>query len=180
MRLLLLSAVLLCACASAQEREERREIERLQRELADARFWVEKYVELEPEHLAAPGARKFLTRMNSTRIEDLGIEDLRKELKAAKYWLDEFRTSCLFPLPMPNSRAGKVLEVQDSQVRISIGSADGVRVGDTFQLRRGAKYVGQMFVTKISKNTSIGEFDSGFVGPGAPPRPGDVAEHRGW
>jgi hypothetical protein len=35
-------------------------------------------------------------------------------------------------------------------------------------------------ITKVSKEECEGEFDSAFKGPGAPPKPGDIAEPRGW
>jgi hypothetical protein len=64
--------------------------------------------------------------------------------------------------------------VRDDLVVISLGSADGVRVGDLFHVRRGSAYVGRIRIDKVERNLSVGTFDSQFPGPGAPPQKRDV------
>jgi hypothetical protein len=80
--------------------------------------------------------------------------------------------------PKPSAREGRLNSVRDDLVVISLGSDDGVRVGDVFHVRRGNEYVGQVVIDKVERNLSVGTFDSQFPGPGAPPQRGDVA-YRG-
>ena len=40
-------------------------------------------------------------------------------------------------------------------------------------------YVGQITITKVYRNRSVGEFDEEFKGPGVPVMIIDLAEHRG-
>ena len=65
--------------------------------------------------------------------------------------------------------------MRDNLVVISVGSKDRVRIGDTYHLRRGATYVGQIRIDKVEKNMAVGVFDTEFAGEGAPPQTGDVA-----
>jgi hypothetical protein len=77
--------------------------------------------------------------------------------------------------PPARSIAGRVTGVEDSQVTVSVGDADGVRVGDIFHLRRGAMYVGRVTIQDVAKDESVGEFDAEFPGRVGPPRAGDLA-----
>ena len=77
--------------------------------------------------------------------------------------------------PPARSIAGRVASVEDSQVTVSVGDADGVRVGDIFHLRRGAMYVGRVTIQDVAKDASVGEFDAEFPGRVGPPRAGDLA-----
>ncbi|MHC4729970.1 MAG: YfbK domain-containing protein [Planctomycetota bacterium] len=83
----------------------------------------------------------------------------------------------LAPEPAPGPRRaveGCLNSVRDDLVVISLGSADGVRVGDLFHVRRGSAYVGRIRIDKVERNLSVGTFDSQFPGPGAPPQKRDV------
>jgi hypothetical protein len=81
------------------------------------------------------------------------------------------------PKPRPEARAtttGRVTSVRDDLMVVSIGSDDGVSVGDVFHLRRGAEYVGTVKIEKVLHDLSVGTFDSQHPGPGAPPQKGDL------
>ncbi|MHC4971935.1 MAG: YfbK domain-containing protein [Planctomycetota bacterium] len=83
----------------------------------------------------------------------------------------------LAPTPPPKPRGaveGRLTSVRDNLVVISVGSADGVRLGDIFHVRRGSTYVGHVTIQKVERNLSVGTFDSQFPGVGAPPQKGDV------
>jgi len=58
-------------------------------------------------------------------------------------------------------------------VIISVGSADGVAVGDEYRISRGAEFVGFATITRVYKAKSVGEFDTVNTGRGAPPLKGD-------
>jgi hypothetical protein len=59
---------------------------------------------------------------------------------------------------------------------ISVGSSDGVRVGDIYSISRGKYYVCQLVITTVDKNQSVGEVD---LVSGAPPQVGDKATPGG-
>jgi hypothetical protein len=71
---------------------------------------------------------------------------------------------------------GRVLETRGNIVAISIGSEDGVRVGDTYTVVRGKTYVGRLRVTKVYKGQSVAEFDAQYPGDGAPAATGDTVK----
>jgi len=77
--------------------------------------------------------------------------------------------------PPARSIAGRVTGVEDSNVTITVGAAEGVRVGDIFHLRRGAIYVGRVTIHDVAQNESVGEFDDQYPGRIGPPRAGDLA-----
>jgi len=105
---------------------------------------------------------------------------LDKDLRNARFWLDKYRKRFGDITGPPKGSAGVVKKVRGGLVSISVGTNDGVRVGDTYQIRRGATYVGQITITNVYKDQAVGEFDNKFKGPGAPPQSGDVAEARTW
>ena len=51
---------------------------------------------------------------------------------------------------------GKVLEVSDDFVTLSIGRADGVRKGMLFVVHRGAKFIGEVEISLVDPNVSVG------------------------
>jgi hypothetical protein len=105
--------------------------------------------------------------------------NLAKELKNAQFWLNEYRKKFGDITEGPKGSAGVVKMVRDNFVSISVGSGDGVKVGDNYGLRRGATYVGRIRITRVYKDMAVGEFDDQFKGPGAPPQAGDIAEPEG-
>ncbi|MHC4957338.1 MAG: hypothetical protein ACYTGN_03110 [Planctomycetota bacterium] len=102
-----------------------------------------------------------------------------KELKNLKFWLNEYRKKFGDITEGPKGAAGVVKKVRDNFVSISVGSGDGVKVGDNYGVRRGATYVGRIRITRVYKDMAVGEFDDQFKGPGAPPQAGDIAEPEG-
>ena len=105
---------------------------------------------------------------------------LDKDLRNAKFWLDKYRERFGDITGKPQGSSGVVKRVRGGLVSISVGTNDGVRVGDIYQIRRGSSYVGQVKITNVYKDQAVGEFDNEFKGPGAPPQAGDVAEPRRW
>ncbi|MHC4971612.1 MAG: coiled-coil domain-containing protein [Planctomycetota bacterium] len=97
------------------------------------------------------------------------VEQLRGEVKQLRADLERMRGD-----PPARSIAGRVTAVEDTCVRISVGDADGVRVGDIFHLRRGAIYVGRVTIQDVKKNESVAEFDTEYPGRIGPPRAGDL------
>jgi len=113
----------------------------------------------------------------NTTIADLSAEkgDLDKQIRQLNFWLAEYRKRYGDMTNISKGSEGRINSVRDDLVVISVGSADGVQVGDVYHIRRGATYVGQVVIDKVEKNLSVGTFDSKFPGPGAPPQRGDVA-----
>ena len=101
--------------------------------------------------------------------------DLEKEVRNLKFWNDKMRK--LLPGFGETSEGadGRVLAVKGNLVVISVGSADKVRPGDIYHLRRGATYVGQIQISRVEENQAVGEFDTQFTGSGGMPQKGDVA-----
>ena len=60
-------------------------------------------------------------------------------------------------------------------VAISVGSKDGLRVGDEFHLSRGGKYVGRINIIRVSKASAYGRADEKWIGTAWPPSQGDKA-----
>jgi len=100
--------------------------------------------------------------------------DLEKKVRDLEFWLGVYREK--FGDIQPNEGAtGVVLAVKGNLVSISVGSADGVKIGVDYHLRRGSQYVGRMRIKSVMKNQSVGEFDEEFAGSGAPPQVNDTA-----
>ena len=106
--------------------------------------------------------------------------DLDKGKRQAEFWLNKYREKFGDITGGPKGADGVVKSVKGNLVVISVGSDDKVRVGDTYQLRRGGTHVGQVTITTVYKDSAVGTFDTEFKGPGAPPAAGDVAEARGY
>jgi hypothetical protein len=106
--------------------------------------------------------------------------DLEKQLKTANFWVNKYRERFGDITGGPNGADGVVKSVKGNLVVLSVGSGDGVRNGDTYQLRRGSSYVGQVTITAVYKDQSVGTFDSTYKGPGAPPQAGDAASAKNY
>lgn len=72
----------------------------------------------------------------------------------------------------PNVPEGLVLQVKGSLVLISLGSNDGVRIGDDLHLSRGESYVGTIRITKVEKDAAVGR-TTDVKGSGFPPAAND-------
>jgi hypothetical protein len=100
--------------------------------------------------------------------------DLENELRAAKFWIDEARkTNPELGRDGPQGKSGVVNSVKDNLVGISVGNEDGVRMGDIYHVRRGSSYVGRIRIVKVTKGTSVGQFETDFTGSGKMPETGD-------
>jgi predicted RNase H-like nuclease (RuvC/YqgF family) len=72
--------------------------------------------------------------------------------------------------------AGQVLGVRGGNlVQITVGTKDGVRIGDEYTISRGAVFVGTIRIQSVEKDSAIGIFNTQFKGDGAPPQAGDKA-----
>jgi len=114
-------------------------------------------------------------------IQTLAAEkgDLSTQLREANFWLNKYREKFGDITGGSEGAEGKVLEVKTGEfgvlVGISVGTADKVKVGDVYHIRRGTQYVGRITIDKVYKNQAVGVFDSQFAGSGAPPQRGDWA-----
>jgi len=113
----------------------------------------------------------------SEQVQTLAAEkgELEGQNRELRFWLSEMekRYGKLSP---SEGAPGVVSAVRDNLVSISVGTNDGVRVGDVYHIRRGGTYIGQIRITTVDKNLSVGIFDTEFTGPtGAPPQKGDTA-----
>jgi biopolymer transport protein ExbD len=89
--------------------------------------------------------------------------------------------TALPPAPKPvegwrRQASGRVLSVKADRVMISIGSNDGVRLGDRYVVIRGAQFVGRITIGSVAAQASMGEVDEKLKGPAAPIKTGDVAK----
>ena len=128
-------------------------------------------VSLENEVKKAQGENLSLAAKNG---------DLEKQLKTANFWLGKYRKMYGDITGGPTGSPGVVKSVRGNIVVLSVGSDDGVRNGDTYQINRGSDHVGEVTVTRVLKDQSVGTFDTVFKGPGAPPQAGDTADPRGY
>lgn len=108
------------------------------------------------------------------------LGDCEKELRNCKFWLDKYRERFGDITGRAKGQPGVVKQVRGNIVSISVGSGDGVRVGDVYQIRRGGTYVGQIKITNVYKDLAVGTFDDEYKGQGAPPMAGDAAEPGGY
>jgi hypothetical protein len=100
--------------------------------------------------------------------------DLEKQVRELTFWLNKYEVK--YGKDVASKGApGVVNAVRGQLVSISVGSADGVAVGDNYNIRRGASYVGRIRITTVDKNLSVGMFDAQNPGSGAPPQAGDSA-----
>lgn len=131
----------------------------------------------EEEVRARAAADSQINDLNET-VQNLTAEkgDLDRDLRNSKFWLDKYRERYGDITGGAAGSAGRVMSVRGNLVVLSVGSQDKVSVGDVYSLRRGATFVGQMKVTKVYKDQSVGEFDDRFPGPGGSPQAGDTAE----
>jgi biotin carboxyl carrier protein len=74
---------------------------------------------------------------------------------------------------------GVVSAIQGNLVTIAVGSDDRVRAGDWYAISRGAWYVGRIQISRVDPRLSVGTFDAGNPGTGAPPQVGDKASPSG-
>jgi len=111
------------------------------------------------------------------QIKDLSakIGDLEGKLREANFALTQFRTRYGPIVEAAEGASGEVINVKGNLVQISVGSADRVKPGDTYHVRRGGTYVGSMRITKVTKDSAVGTFDDRYTGAGAPPQVGDTA-----
>ncbi|MGQ0613824.1 MAG: hypothetical protein ACT4PV_08815 [Planctomycetaceae bacterium] len=106
------------------------------------------------------------------------LADTRKSLAEARSWLDEYRARFGDITGGSKGAKGVVRDVKGDLVGISVGTNDGVRMGDEYHLSRGGSYVGRITIIQVSKDLAVGRFDSANAGSGAPPQVGDSTWSR--
>jgi uncharacterized phage infection (PIP) family protein YhgE len=104
------------------------------------------------------------------------LGDSERSLREKEFYLQQYRDRTGTDLVGGKGAKGVVNAVRGTLVSISVGSTDGVRIGDIYHIRRGGTYVGQIQIKRVEKNQAVGQFDTQFTGPGAPPQNNDVAE----
>lgn len=134
---------------------------------------------LEDEIANRVGLEQQVSQLNE-QIASLSakIGDLDKSKADLEFWLGAYKEK-FGEIGMPGKGAnGVVLAVKGNLVSISVGSEDGVKIGDEYHLRRGDKYVGRITIKTVMKNQAVGQFDEEFAGSGAPAQVNDVAYTR--
>jgi hypothetical protein len=117
----------------------------------------------------------------SEQVTTLAAEkgDIERKARELEFWLNKYRERHGDIVEVSEGAPGVVMAVRGPLVSISVGSADKVRVGDYYNLSRGAAYVGRIKITSVDKNLSVGQFDVNNPGSGAPAQPGDKASPGG-
>jgi hypothetical protein len=101
--------------------------------------------------------------------------DLEKKVAELQFDVDQAAAQGYTRVAPGRGAEGVVNAVKGNLVTISVGSEDGVRRGDTYNVRRGGTYVGQIKITSVQKHLAVGEFDTQFPGPGGAPEVNDTA-----
>ncbi len=99
-------------------------------------------------------------------------QNLVKRMRDLEFEVKAYRTKYGSLTPGSNAAEGLVLQVKGSLVLISVGSNDGVRIGDDLHVARGEKYVGTIRITKVEKDASVGR-TTDVQGSGFPPAAND-------
>ena len=134
------------------------------------KLWAATLLTLTMGCVIASGGKKTVNVNADAKALQEENAKLKADVKRLRGELERMRGD-----PPARSIAGRVTRVEEGQVAISVGDADGVRVGDIFHLRRGAMYVGRVTIQDVAKNESVGVFDAEFPGRIGPPRSGDLA-----
>jgi len=133
--------------------------------------------ELEDERTNRGSLEQQVSLLND-QVQELSAKlgTTEASLRDANWKLDRY-AEIFGPLPgqVSKGKPGQVIDIRGNLVGISVGSADGVRIGDIYSLRRGASFVGTIKIIRVEKNMAVGEFDQQFPGNGAPPQMNDVA-----
>ena len=117
---------------------------------------------------------------DSTRTLQAQGQDLQKQVRQLQFWIQQAKKDGYKGGIRERGSNGQVLEIRDVAgggmiVIISVGSDDGVAVGDEYRISRGSSFVGFAKITRVYKDKAVGEFDTKFKGPGAPPQQNDRA-----
>lgn len=135
------------------------EVEGLRGEIRDAQGERDKHfervVELTDQIHQAQGE---VRRLQERRVQ------LAAQLASAKTVLDRVGMTPETPLDnMPPQLRGKVLAVgRENMIEVSLGTDDGLRVGNTLEVFRGSKYLGRVEVTHAESDRAVGKIIPGF------------------
>jgi len=157
-----------------QEKEYRDQLSSQMQEAVDSKISFQQRLQAETENRARlEVAVSDLNEQVQALTAQLG--DAQKKVRDTEFELNKFRERYGPLLSGGNGPEGKVLEVKGNIVVISVGSDDGVANGDTYQIRRGSSYVGEIRITRVQKDLAVGLFDTQYTGSGGMPQVGDVA-----
>jgi len=118
------------------------------------------------------------------QVKDLAAQlgDLKSENRRLRFENDQMAKKVPGGRVGPGSRgeSGRVNGVRTLPgggvlVTVSVGSADGVREGDTYHIRRGGEYIGMIEITSVNENLATGQFDTKFSNNKGNPEVGDTA-----
>lgn len=157
-----------------QEKDYRDQLSRQMQEAVDSKLDFEKRLQAETQNRARlEVAVADLNEQVQALTAQLG--DAQKTVRDTEFLLNKYRETYGEMVSTSKGADGRVLEVKGNIVVISVGRDDGVANGDTYHLRRGSSYVGQITITRVEKDLAVGLFDTQFVGSGGMPQVGDVA-----
>jgi len=157
-----------------QEKDYRDQLSRQMQEAVDSKVAFEKRLEAETQNRAR--LEVAVSDLNA-QVQGLTAQlgDAQKKARDLEFMLNKYRETYGDMVNAGKGAEGKVLEVKGNIVVISVGSDDGVANGDTYQIRRGSSYVGELRITRVQKDLAVGLFDTQYTGSGGMPQVGDVA-----
>jgi hypothetical protein len=117
---------------------------------------------------------------DTTRTLQAQNQELAKKGRELEFELAEAKKRGFTGLKDGPRPEGRVLQIENVAgggiiVILSVGSDDGVRVGDEYKLSRGSSFVGFARVTRVYKDKAVAQFDTNNTGTGAPPQAQDRA-----
>jgi len=111
------------------------------------------------------------------------LAESEKSLRDTKFWLDQARERLGGDFgPSSKGAEGVVKEVKPVQgqaddflVAISVGSKDGVRIGDEYQVSRGNRFVCSIRLFQVEPALAVGRVVRDTMTNAGPPQAGDKA-----
>jgi uncharacterized phage infection (PIP) family protein YhgE len=157
-----------------QDKDYRDQLSRQMQEAVDSKIAFEQRLQAETQNRAR---LEVAVADLSEQVQGLTAQlgDAQKKVRDTEFLLNKFRETYGEMVNTSKGAEGKVLEVKGNIVVISVGSDDGVANGDTYQIRRGSSYVGELRITRVQKDLAVGLFDTQYTGSGGMPQVGDVA-----
>ncbi len=105
--------------------------------------------------------------------------DLERQVRQQKFELGEYAKKFGTLISGNRGSNGRVMAVKSLNngvlVSISVGKEDGVRDGDTYNIRRGTNYIGSIRIDSVMRGQAVGIFDTKYTGGNGNPDVGDIA-----
>lgn len=153
---------------------------RLQEQSENAATWQQKYQEASANAARLEQELALATSENGSLQAGVSTKDAK--INELQFWLDAYRRKFGKIDDIRNLPPGRVLQVKQGDgglgifVAISVGSKDGVRVGDVYQLSRGNQYVGSIKIIRVDRDSAYGRADAKYHGDAWPPQ----SQDRAW